>query len=80
MEMEQFDDLTRRLGGAGSSRRQALRALAGALLGGTLDSVPARLGLVAGAEGEARGGRHHEPGPEPRCPASGQPRSCAGEV
>jgi len=50
VEMEQFDDLTRRLSGAGPSRRQALGALAGALLGGTLGGVATRLGLADVAE------------------------------
>ena len=36
MEKDTFDALTRQLTGAGTSRRQALRALGGALLGGIL--------------------------------------------
>ena len=46
MEMDQFDAITRRLGSAGSSRRQALRVLGGALIGG----VAARLGLTEPVE------------------------------
>jgi hypothetical protein len=59
MENEQFDDLTRHLGGAGSSRRQTLRALGSVLLGGTLGSVAARLGL--GDVAEAKKKRKEKP-------------------
>ena len=50
MDMEQFDIFTRQLSGAGSSRRQALRALRGMLLAGALTGVAARLGLADVAE------------------------------
>ena len=58
MDMEQFDDLTRRLGGAGSSRRSVLRAVGDVLLGGTLGGVAARLGLVVGAAAKPKGKKH----------------------
>lgn len=54
MENEQFDTLTRQLSDAGSSRRQALRALAGVFLGGALGGVAARLGLTEVAAAKAK--------------------------
>ncbi len=54
MKIEQFDDLTQHLSGTGASRRQALQALAGALLGGTLGGLAARVGLVEVGEAQAK--------------------------
>jgi hypothetical protein len=50
MDQENFDDLTRSMASGISTRRQALRALGGALLGG----VAARLGLTEVAEVAAK--------------------------
>jgi hypothetical protein len=50
MDQENFDDLTRSMASGISTRRQALRALGGALLGG----VAARLGLTEFAEVAAK--------------------------
>jgi hypothetical protein len=49
MEIDQFDALTRTLSSAGSSRRQALRALGSVLLGGSFGGVATRLGLTENA-------------------------------
>src|SRR5215207_6692842 len=46
MDHEQFDDLTRSAASRIGTRRQALRALGGALLSGTLAGVATRLGLT----------------------------------
>jgi hypothetical protein len=54
MEIERFDAMTRRMSGGGSSRRQALRVVAGAVLGGALASAAARLGLVDDAAAKAK--------------------------
>ena len=56
MEMETFDAITRGLG-AGSPRRQALRALGGALLAGALAGAAGRLGLIGETEAKQRPGR-----------------------
>jgi hypothetical protein len=65
LETEQFDALTRRLGGAGPSRRQALWALGSVLLSGALGSVAASLGLVTDAEATANG-KNRKAKPKPR--------------
>ena len=57
METNEFDALTRRLGSAGSSRRQALRGLGGALLSGAFAGVAARLGLAEETEAKQSPGR-----------------------
>jgi hypothetical protein len=57
MEMDEFDAFTRRLGGAGSSRRMALRALGGALLAGALTGAAGRLGLAEETEVKKTSGR-----------------------
>lgn len=62
MEIETFDAITRRLGSAGSSRRQALRGLGGALLSGAFAGVAARLGLAEETEAKQSPGR--KPGAE----------------
>ena len=54
MESDRFDALTRTLTSAGSSRRQALRALGSVLLGGALGSVATRLGWTEDAEAKAK--------------------------
>ena len=46
MESEQFDTLTRRLSGTGSSRRHTLRTLGAMLFASTLTGVAVRLGLA----------------------------------
>ncbi|MDF3040969.1 MAG: hypothetical protein K0Q71_3675, partial [Thermomicrobiales bacterium] len=46
MEHERFDSFTRRLSGAGSSRRQALQLLGTMLFGGVLTGIAARIGLA----------------------------------
>jgi hypothetical protein len=56
MEHEQFDELTRHLSGAGSSRRHTPRALGGALLGIALGTEASRLGLAE--ETDAKAKRH----------------------
>jgi hypothetical protein len=57
MEIEQFDAFTRRLGGD-TSRRQALRALATALVGGALGGLTARLDI--GDAVEAKTAKKHK--------------------
>src|SRR5262245_37019883 len=68
MESAKFDTLTRRLSGAGSSRRQTLRALGNILLGGALSGVAARLGRAEDAEAKAKQhkGKQHEAKPKPK--------------
>ena len=86
MEMEQFDDLTRHLSGAGSSRRQALRALGGALFGSALAGVAARLGVTEGAaKAKKHGGkakRTHQdlahPSQERQAPEPPHPKAASG--
>src|SRR5688572_14071849 len=45
MDQEVFDDLTRSVASGVGTRRQALRALSGTLLGGAFGGVAARIGL-----------------------------------
>jgi hypothetical protein len=59
MENDEFDALTRTLSGAGSSRRQALRALGRALFGGTLGGVATRLGLDDVATAKSKKPKKH---------------------
>src|SRR5918995_6203136 len=56
MEIETFDAITRGLG-AGSLRRQALRALGGTLLAGALAGAAGRLGLTEETEAKQTPGR-----------------------
>ncbi len=65
MEMKRFDSFTRRLSGAGSSRRQALQLLGTMLFGGVLTGVAARFGLT---EGEAKAKRHKAKRKQKRAP------------
>ena len=62
MEIETFDAITRRLGGAGSNRRQVLRGLGGALLSGGFAGVAGCPGLAE--ETEAKKGPGHKRGAE----------------
>jgi hypothetical protein len=54
MEGTQFDKLTRTLSAAGSSRRQALRALGAVLLGSAPGGVASRFGWTEDAAAKAK--------------------------
>jgi hypothetical protein len=78
MEKDTFDAFTRQLTGAGTSRRQALRALGGALLGGILG--PAGFAEVSEAcdrKRHKRKGKNKRPTPssDPGVPVC-TPTSC----
>jgi hypothetical protein len=72
MELEQFDDLTRRLSGAGFPRRQARRALGAVLFGSALAGVAARLGLAEIATAKPRGNKRKA---KPKRPSNAEQRA-----
>jgi hypothetical protein len=60
MEKERFDALTRQVSQSSTSRRRMMRVLTGALLGGTMAGLSARLGLDERTLAKSKSKHKHE--------------------
>lgn len=74
MDTKRFDDVARSLSEEHPSRRQALRALAGVLLGGALGGVGTRLGLVDVTEAKPKT-RKAKPNPKTKAKPRRKPQA-----